>query len=56
MLKKNVQFKQNMIFDRFGVPKKVVDGQLVDYGDDDEGGDDDNNQGGGTNDNGGGNG
>ena len=56
VLKKNVQFKQNMIFDRFGVPKKVVDGQLVDYGDDDDGGDDDNNQGGGTNDIGGGNG
>ena len=56
VLKKNVQFKQNMIFDRFGVPKKVVDGQLVDYGDDDDGDDDDNNQGGGTNDNGGGNG
>jgi hypothetical protein len=43
-----------MIFDRFGVPKKVVDGQLVDYGDEDD--NDDNNQGGGTNDNGGGNG
>lgn len=56
VLKQNVRFQQMMIFDKLGVPKKVVDGQLVDYGDDDEGGDDDNNQGGGTNDNGGGNG
>ena len=56
VLKQNVRFQQMMIFDKLGVPKKVVDGQLVDYGDDDDGGDDDNNQGGGTNDNGGGNG
>ena len=35
-LKAKVQFSQNMIFDRYGVPKKVVDGQLVDYGDDDD--------------------
>ena len=45
-----VVMKQNMIFDMAGVPKKVVDGQLVDYGTDDtddtDGNDDDsNNQG-----------
>ena len=34
MLKK-VAMKQRMIFDKSGVPKKVVDGQLVDYGKDD---------------------
>ena len=48
-MKKLIQFQQNMIFDRYGKPKKVVDGQLVDYGDDE---DDNTNQGGGTNDNG----
>ena len=31
-----VSLKQRMIFDRNGVPKKVVDGQLVDYGKDEE--------------------
>ena len=31
-----VAFNQNMIFDINGVPKKVKDGQLVDYGDDEE--------------------
>ena len=31
-----VAFSQNMIFDINGVPKKVKDGQLVDYGDDEE--------------------
>jgi len=30
--------QQNMIFDKNGVPKRVVDGQLVDYGDDDDNG------------------
>ena len=29
--------KQNMIFDKTGKPKKVKDGQLVDYGDDNNG-------------------
>ena len=38
-----VAFNQNMIFDINGVPKKVKDGQLVDYGADDE--EDDNNNG-----------
>lgn len=39
-LKKNVSFGQRMIFDMNGVPKKVFQGQLVDYGttDDAEGG------------------
>ena len=41
MLKK-VALQQNMIFDKNGVPKKVRDGQLVDYGDGD-----DNQEGGG---------
>ena len=31
-----VVMKQNMIFDMNGVPKKVEDGQLVDYGNDDD--------------------
>ncbi len=34
--RERVSLKQNMIFDKAGVPKKVVDGQLVNYGDDDE--------------------
>ncbi len=33
---KKVSLKQNMIFDKTGKPKKVVDGQLVDYGTDDD--------------------
>ena len=28
--------QQNMLFDKHGVPKKVKNGQLVDYGEDDE--------------------
>ena len=36
VMKEKVQFQQNMIFDKNGVPKKVKDGQLVDYGEDDE--------------------
>ncbi len=46
--RERVSMKQNMIFDKSGVPKKVVDGQLVDYGvdnDDDEGTDDNGGQG-----------
>ena len=39
-MKKKVIMLQNMIFDKNGVPKKVKDGQLVDYGVDDD--DDDN--------------
>ncbi len=36
--KQKVTMKQNMIFDMNGVPKKIVDGELVDYGttDDDD--------------------
>lgn len=54
VLKKAVVFKQNMIFDRNGVPKKVADGKLVDYTgepDDDDSGDngDDNNDNNGDN-------
>ena len=33
--KSRVKFRQNMIFDMNGVPKKIVDGELVDYGNDD---------------------
>ena len=40
-MKKRVVMLQNMIFDKNGVPKKIKDGQLVDYGVDDE--DDGNN-------------
>ena len=45
-----VQFQQNMIIDKSGKPKKVVDGQLVDWvagegGDDDNNNDDNNNNG-----------
>ena len=38
-MREKVQLQQNMIFDMYGVPKKVKDGQLVNYGeeDDDEG-------------------
>ncbi len=36
-------FKQNMLFDLNGVPKKVKDGQLVDYGTEDEEEEDENN-------------
>ena len=45
VMKGRVAMSQNMIFDKNGVPKKVVDGQLVDYGDDDDSDDntDDNN-------------
>ena len=39
-MKKLIQFQQNMIFDRYGKPKKVVDGQVVDYTGDDDGSDD----------------
>ncbi len=43
-MKKKVIMQQNMIFDLNGVPKKVKEGQLVDYGaDDDE--EDDGNEG-----------
>ena len=35
-MKDKVILSQNMIFDLHGVPKKVKNGQLVDYGDDDE--------------------
>lgn len=54
MMKQRVIMSQNMIFDKNGVPKKVVDGQLVDYGDDedDNSDDDNNNENSGTNDNG----
>ena len=48
VMKEKVQMSQNMIFDKNGVPKKVVDGQLVDYGEDedsDDNNDDNNNQG-----------
>ena len=45
-MKTKITLKQNMIFDKLGVPKKVVDGQLVDYGEkpegDGDGGDDQN--------------
>ena len=30
------KFEQNMIFDMYGVPKKVVNGELVNYGEGDE--------------------
>lgn len=42
-----VVMKQNMIFDMNGVPKKIVDGQLVNYGEnsDDDSDDDDSNEG-----------
>ncbi len=45
--RERVSLKQNMIFDKNGVPKKVVDGQLVNYGDDENenGSDSDNGQG-----------
>ncbi len=45
--RERVSLKQNMIFDKAGVPKKVVDGQLVNYGDDtnDEDSDDNGGQG-----------
>ena len=33
---KKVSMQQNMLFDKHGVPKKVKNGQLVDYGEDDE--------------------
>jgi predicted histone-like DNA-binding protein len=39
VFKHRVQMRQNMIFDKNGVPKKVVDGQLVDYGNEDDGND-----------------
>ena len=56
VMKGRVAMSQNMIFDKNGVPKKVVDGQLVDYGDEDDSDDNtddnNNNEGGGTNDNG----
>ena len=58
MMKQRVIMSQNMIFDKNGVPKKVVDGQLVDYGEDEDDNSDDgnnndnNNEDGGTNDNG----
>ena len=44
-MKTKVAFSQNMIFDKNGVPKKVVDGQVVDYTADDDSDDnnDDNN-------------
>ena len=35
-MKEKVILAQNMIFDLHGVPKKVKNGQLVDYGEDDE--------------------
>ena len=35
-MREKVQLKQFMIFDKNGVPKKVKDGQLVDYGEDDD--------------------
>ena len=37
-MKEKVILSQNMIFDLHGVPKRVKDGQLVDYGDDDDNG------------------
>jgi len=37
-MKEKVILSQNMIFDLHGVPKRVKDGQLVDYGDDDNNG------------------
>ena len=40
-----VVMKQNMIFDMYGVPKKVVDGQLVNYGEDTDDDDDNNGEG-----------
>ena len=44
-MKNRVSLKQNMIFDLNGVPKKVKDGQLVDYGVDDEDDEDEGNEG-----------
>ncbi|MBP5339756.1 MAG: hypothetical protein J6Z14_10735, partial [Prevotella sp.] len=34
-LKKACSFEQRMIWDKNGKPKRIVDGQVVDYGDDD---------------------
>lgn len=42
-MKEMCSFKQNMIYDLNGVPKKVRDGQLVDYGPEDEEQEDENN-------------
>ena len=42
-MREKVQLQQNMIFDMYGVPKKVKDGQLVNYGEEDDAEDDDNN-------------
>ena len=44
-LKENCHFTQTLIVDKNGKPKKVVDGQVVDWGDDDDSDDntDDNN-------------
>ena len=42
-MKEMCSFKQNMIFDLNGVPKKIKDGQLVDYGPEDEEQEDENN-------------
>ena len=36
VMRQKVAMQQNMIFDLHGVPKKVKDGQLVDYGEEDE--------------------
>ena len=44
-LAQKVSFSQRLIFDMNGVPKKVVNGELVDYGEND---DDDGNGGGGN--------
>ncbi len=44
-MKNKVSLKQNMIFDLNGVPKKVKDGQLVDYGVDNEDDEDEGNDG-----------
>ncbi len=44
-MKNRVSLKQNMIFDLNGVPKKVKNGQLVDYGVDDEDDEDEGNEG-----------
>ena len=36
--KQKCTLQQNMIFDKAGKPKKIVDGRLVDYGNEDDNG------------------
>jgi hypothetical protein len=42
-MKTKVAMSQNMIIDMNGVPKKIVEGQIVDYGYDTEGDENDDN-------------